>query len=276
MRTKTKKILILLAFFLLIIILFTIGIPIPQWIKPTEAEILTLDSYYKGDKLYLDLYFRETNPKQGGCTGVSELQTEETYNSDSLKIDILGYRRTPRYGILLCPAMMKAAEKRIEINQDWFLIDSNQKQVIFNLNNQENIYQLSINKYEVNLIPVNIKNVKEREPMGEGVSFLQTYIFPIDVGDLFVSGSIKKQDYNSDLMQFANQQGFILADKKYPEMTKYQNDPMRIYVITKDEYLPEPPYMSKKIGYLGEKLEPTDNPYHIGTEINFGRAIPKR
>ena len=131
---------------------------------PTTTEFLVPEVVY----LSLDFSIEEDDRVPvvllrsfagGGCDIASNLQLQETYESDNLFIDIIGYNFTDGGEKGSCPAVIVESHGSVQVSLDWLQRPAS-KDVIFSLSGEENRYRISYDKCRVDLLPVEVLNVK--------------------------------------------------------------------------------------------------------------------
>ena len=97
----------------------------------------------------------------GGCDSASDLHVRETYTSEELLVDIVGYDFTKGRG-RICADVLLESRRRVLVDMDW-LRRPVANEVVFNLSSKENRYQITYHQCRVSIAPIEVWNVLSRE-----------------------------------------------------------------------------------------------------------------
>lgn len=186
-------------------------------------------------------------PVGNGCDRALELKTEKILNDNTLKVNIQGYAFIP------CDAepsiaIVSESKTNILIDANW-LKQGGEKEIIFTLGGQENIYNISYSRYKATMRGVQASNVitaqqgyEPQEPMT-----IEIALYPTNVAVMYLAGSVLDKDYRPAMRDFARTKGLISAEDVYPELE--QNEKSQLYVVVKNRARPSP-YTADSLGDL--------------------------
>lgn len=229
-----------------------------QMVVPQQVNLLLDSAVEKGERVPVLILSAVAG---GGCDSVSDIQTKETYVKEKLVIDIIGYQFT-KGEAEECVAVILESKAEIKVDIDW-LKEAKTREIVLNLSGQENRYEIIYNQYKVTLSPVQASNVISHyattNPPAEPIA-LETVFYPMDVGVLYLAGSLTDNDYRSELSDFAESKGLIPAEKVYEGLQ--QSDFRQLYVVVRNRDLPKLDY-GEPLGSL---------PGEIGADVYLKRC----
>ncbi len=211
------------------------GFVLSKFVVP-ESVTLLFDRYQHEGKPALIL----VGGAGGGCDSISGLEITETYSSDELLVNVLGYNFTDGgFGSFIggygCTADVRFSEAQVNLDLEW--LKSGKKQLTVILKGEQNTYNLFYENYTLAVIPNNAINVisKTDRSFYSTLSSLKILLPPADVAYLRVPYLLPEykspiKDYRAELREFAQAKGLIPAEQVYPGFPQEKYD--RLYVVS--------------------------------------------
>jgi hypothetical protein len=179
----------------------------------------------------------------GSDQWISNLLVDQIYYRDSLRLNVLGYYHLDHSNIsknmdYIDTFDILFARKHIMIPISTLDIVDTMK-IVIQLKGRRNSYNLIRDNLIVKLDPLIEENIKiEQVPYK---NFQEVILFPSEIYRIYIAGKVDRSiDYESDLIQYSESQGYLLANMNYPQIPKGFRGTI-IYVIgedTKDIYIP--------------------------------------
>ena len=178
-----------------------------------------------------------------GCPYVGPLEHEVTYQPDRLTIDIFGFEfGGPPSRNAICTADMQYATAEIPVDFDW-LSSADDNEVVFRIKRKLSTYGAGYADHHVRLD-------HRRGSIIRPTRVLDTILFPMDVGELYIAGNVRDgRDYRDELRAFAEDKGWEPADEVYEGIP--QPSETQLYVVVRNRKFP-PPNRGDRVGSLGD------------------------
>lgn len=159
-----------------------------------------------------------------GCQKGPALEHKARWQDDTFDITISGYehRQIDQVEEALTCSVLVTSQAEIPIEIEKFNAPQT-KQLIITLGEKKNVYDLSLESFELTLSAINTPNTtlsSYSEPDTASVR-----IHPSDVYILYLSGKVDTgQEYKSDLRAFAKAAGYMPADEVYPGLQQSERN----------------------------------------------------
>jgi len=210
-----------------------------------EYVSVRLASSVKNNERVLVLTLRTAAPSSSGCDSISDLKLQKSLSSDTLTVDIKGYKFTEN-AVGPCPAVMLESRQttgRVKVDLDW-LKQNGDKEIIFKLDGQDNRYKISYNKYQVTLSEVQATNViVTDEPWynpSESPTTWKMTLYPVDVASMYLADPVSSEkDYRPAMRDYARSKGLIPVEEIYAGLEQGASTRL-LYVVLKNRPMPNP------------------------------------